>query len=306
MPGMIALGVFVTLALSVVTVAVLQGNVEAERRMVASVDPASMLRTGLAARLDDRLRGTRWGTRLTALLAGAGLASWSPAMFLATTAAGAAVVGLVALPLLGNVTAVAAVVATVAAVRRWLDRRRRARVDRFVAQLPELARLLANGAQAGLAVRRALELAAREMDEPAASEVAQVTSEMELGRTLTAALAGLSERLPSRELSVLVQTLAIQGRAGGTLVTALTGIAGTLDERRQLRREIATATVGASFSGYTVIFMAAASVVLMNVMSPGVMDDMISNLVGQVVLAVSATFFVLGYLLMRRLSRVEV
>ncbi|MFI6424189.1 type II secretion system F family protein [Promicromonospora sp. NPDC050880] len=303
---LIAAGLFVTLLLAAATVATLADNAEIERRMVESADLDSSSGSRLFDRLDERLQNTRRGQRLTALLAGSGLPTWSPSMLLAGSAAGALAMGVIVLPLYGWATAVLATVLVVVGVRSWLDRRRKQRVERFVAQLPELARLLANGASAGLAVHRSLELAADEIAEPAASEMAQVTAEMALGRSLRDALSALSERLPSRELSVLVQTLTIQGRTGGALVTALSGIGATLEERRRLRREVVTATVGAQFSGYTVIFLGFAAVLLMNAFSPGVLDVMITNLAGQAVLVVATGLFAVGYVVVRRVAKVEV
>lgn len=303
---LIAAGLLVTLLMAAATVATLVSNAETERRMVETADLDQLTGVSVFTRVDERLARRRWGQRLVALLAGAGLPAWSPSVFLTAACAGAVLAGLAVLPLFGWATAALAVLLVAIGAQRWLDRRRKQRVDRFVAQLPELARLLANGASAGLAVRRSLEMAAEEMSEPAASEVAQVSAEMAVGRSMRDALSGLSERLPSRELSVLVQTLTIQGRSGGELVTALGGIGQTLEERRRLRREVVTSTMGAQFSGYTVIFLAFGAVALMNAFSPGVVDVMITNLAGQVVLLVATGLFVVGYLVVRRLSRVEV
>lgn len=303
---LIAGGLVVTLLLAAATVATLVENAETERRMVESADLDSTAGIRLFDRLDERLQKTRRGQRLMALLAGSGLPAWSPSLFLTGATAAAVAIGLLVLPLYGWATAALATALVVVGVRSWLDRRRKQRVERFVAQLPELARLLANGASAGLAVHRSLELAAGEIAEPAASEVAQVSAEMALGRSLRDALSGLSERLPSRELSVLVQTLTIQGRTGGALVTALSGIGATLEERRRLRREVVSATVGAQFSGYTVIFLGFGAVLLMNAFSPGVMDVMITNLAGQAVLVVAIGLFAIGYVVVRRVAKVEV
>jgi tight adherence protein B len=302
--AVIALLLLATLVLALLAVAALQDDVAFGRRFVASADPFLPPRTGAIARLDEALLRTRFGVRLAALIAGAGV-KWSPGVLVLGTTGVALVVAAVSVPLLGKAGAVIAVVAVVASVKRLLDNRRKERVERFVTQLPELARLLANSADAGLAIRRGLEMASREMEEPASSELGQVAAELAVGRTLRSALGGLSERLPSRELAVLVQTLVIQARSGGALVAALSGIAATLEERRQLRREIKTATVGASFSGYMVIVMGLGAVVLMNLMNPGVLDTMLSNLAGQVVVVVAVGLFAVGYLLMRRLGRVD-
>ncbi len=306
MSALLVLGAsFVTLVLAVVAVAVTQQDLAHRRSLIAAVDAQTTGPTGALDRLDMWLVRRRWGTRFTALLAGSGLGAYSPALLLLVAAAATLVVSLVTNAIAGRVAAVVAAVFLVMFARRWLDNRRQARVERFIGQLPELARLLANGAQAGLGLRRSLELASREMDEPASSELAQIASEMGVGQSATGALRHLSERLPSRELVVLVQTLAIQSRSGGALVTALQRIAETLDERRQLRREITTATVGAQFSGYAVAGIAAGAVVLMNVMSPGVLDVMFGSVAGQVALAVAGGLFAIGFVVVRRLSKVD-
>jgi tight adherence protein B len=48
-----------------------------------------------------------------------------------------------------------------------------------------------------------------------------VVEQLQLGQPLDAALESLRERLPSREVSVLMSTLTIQQRAGGDTVRAL-------------------------------------------------------------------------------------
>ena len=48
------------------------------------------------------------------------------------------------------------------------------------------------------------------------------------------------------------------------------------------------------------------SVVLLNLMKPGILDDMISSFIGRLILLASFICFGLGVLLMRLVSRVEV
>ena len=52
--------------------------------------------------------------------------------------------------------------------------------------------------------------------------------------------AGPRGRLPSREVAVLVSTLLVSARSGGSLVTALRDIADTLEARKETRREVRT------------------------------------------------------------------
>lgn len=304
-PLVIAALLFATLVLLVVTVSVLQEDAAHQRRLLSAVEASDSVRGGAFDRVDAALRRTALGTRFSSLLAGSGLGSRSPSLVLLLVGASALGAALLVLSVAGRVAAVLAAGLVVLGFRRWLEQRRQARVEKFIGQLPELARLLANGAQAGLGVRRSIELAAREMDEPASSELEQVASEMGIGQTLQGALGHLSERLPSRELVVLVQTLVIQGKAGGALVSALQNIATTLDERRQLRREITTATAGATFSGYAVAGIGAFAVVVMNMLQPGALDTMLGTLPGQITVVLSAIMFGIGFVLIRQITKVR-
>jgi putative membrane protein len=189
---------------------------------------------------------------------------------------------------------------------RWLRRRTDQRVERFIAQLPEVSRILSNGTSAGMSVERALVLAAQEMSEPAGVELKRTTSQLALGWSLDSALNDLSERMPSRELNVLVRTIIIQSTAGGALASALHDIALALEDRKQLHREVRTAIVGSTFSAYLVPLIGLTAVVLMNVMKPGVLDDMASSFAGRIILLAALFCFGIGALLMRIVSRVEV
>src|SRR4029450_979374 len=57
-----------------------------------------------------------------------------------------------------------------------LERKREARRNAFMAQLPDLARILSNGAAAGLSMVSAYEIAVDELDDPAKTEL-QITLE---------------------------------------------------------------------------------------------------------------------------------
>ena len=51
-------------------------------------------------------------------------------------------------------------------MRWYVERARAKRRDAFMDQLPDLARMLSNGTQAGLSIAGAVQMAARELDDP--------------------------------------------------------------------------------------------------------------------------------------------
>jgi tight adherence protein B len=193
----------------------------------------------------------------------------------------------------------------VLAVRAYLRRERTRRLEAFVAQLPELARVLANATNAGLSIHTAIGVAAEELDDPSRAELRRVATRVSFGAPLEDALQELDERLPSREIAVLTSTLIVSARSGGSLVTALRGIADTLETRKETRREIRTTLAQSLATGYLVIVMGFGLLFLLNTMAPGTVETMTTSPAGQVALVVAGSLFAGGFLAIRRMTRIE-
>lgn len=296
-----------TLVLFVIGLGVL-ADAAGQRREVAlraSGAPVESRSTRLRRRLETRLRATAFGQRLSQRLAGAGLQVLTVDALMAVSAV-ALLLALFLSSLMGRLGSLLVVASVFYVADRWLDRRVRMRVEAFVAQLPDVARVLSNAASAGLALRTSLAMAADELDAPAGEELRTVSDSMAVGRSLEAALGAMQQRLPSRELTVLVQTLVIQSRAGGALVSALQNIAATLEQRKDLRREVRTVVSGAVFGGYVVTALGIGSIFVMNLLSPGALDALAGTGVGRIVLVVAGLFFTAGYVLINRLTQVDI
>ena len=105
---------------------------------------------------------------------------------------------------------------------------------------------------------------------------------------------------------MLVQTLVIQSRAGGALVSALQNIANTLEQRKDLRREVRTVVSGAVFGGYVVTALGIGSIFVMNLLTPGALDALAGTTVGRIVLLIAGLFFAAGYFFINRLTKVDI
>jgi tight adherence protein B len=305
-PVLIAVLTLVVLVLAVTGVAV---TADAAQRQRSIGEIASGERTGRVEQLrrafNAQFRATSAGRRLEDKLAGASV-SIAPLDFVVLVGSAAAAVLVLGRRPLGLLGALVFAAAVVYGASRWLERRRQKRVEAFVGQLPEVARVMSNATSAGLAMRRAVIMVADEVDEPAGREFGIVAEQIGLGVPLDQALEDLDRRLPSRELRVLVQTLIIQARAGGALVSALSNIAATLEQRKELRREVRTAISGALFSGYVVAGLGVGSVFVMNLITPGALDALAKTGLGRIVLIAAAALFAAGFLAIRRITRVEI
>ncbi len=259
----------------------------------------------LRSTVDQALRRSGPGRRLARWLAGAG-SPLSPGDFILLCVAASVPVWLLLSLFTTRPAALLATLAlTVAVSRALVERKRRARREEFIAQLPDVARVLSNGTSAGLSLPGAVQLAARELKEPAAAEMRMVVQETRLGLSMEESLERLRDRLPSREVAVLMTTLIIQQRAGGDTVRALSELGTTLEARKDLKREIRTMLSGAVFTSYLVMVMGIGTLVLINVISPGVLREMTGTVVGILALSVAGILYAVAFLAIRQITKVE-
>ncbi|MEW2048298.1 type II secretion system F family protein [Streptomyces sp. NBC_00377] len=255
--------------------------------------------------LDRRLRRTETGRKLERKLAATGLDVTPGEFFVYMLAAvtGLWLIGQATLaPFFGPIAGLLGVWAA----WQFLNWQRQKRIERFINQLPELARILANATHAGLALRTAIGMAAEELEAPAGEELAKVANQLAVGHSMDDALGELADRLPSRELVVLVTTLVLSNRAGGQVVGALRNLTETLEERKETRREVRTQLSQVNMTSYAVPALGVGALFLMNSVEDGTLDRMTGSAVGQACVIIAFGLYAVGFVLIRRMSRIDV
>ncbi|MEU7738240.1 type II secretion system F family protein [Streptomyces griseus] len=254
---------------------------------------------------DRRLRATALGRKLEMKLAATGM-DVTPGEFFVYALVAMAGLWMVASSLLAAFFGPVAALIGLWGTNAFLNWQRIKRTERFINQLPELSRILANATQAGLALRTSLSMAAEELEDPAGEELARVARRLAVGEPLEDALSELTDRLPSRELVVLVTTLVLSNRAGGTVVSSLRNLTETLEERKETRREVKTQLSQVTVTAYAVPLFGIGAMLLMNAVMPGALDRMTGAFFGQVAVVVSIVLYAIGFVVIRRFSRIDV
>ncbi|GAA2996134.1 type II secretion system F family protein [Streptomyces fulvorobeus] len=255
--------------------------------------------------IDRRLRRTALGKRIERKISATGL-DLTPgeyAVYVVASLLGLYfVVGSVFAPFFGLLAALIGLWGGNA----FLTYQRNRRTEAFINQLPELTRVLANATQAGLALRTAIAMAVEELDDPAHEELRRVADRLAVGHSLDDALNELVERLPSRELTVLVSTLILSNRAGGTIVSSLRNLTETLEERKETRREVTTLLSQVKVTAVAVPILGMGFLLLINGMRAGALDDMTAATPGRIAVVIAAGLYGLGFFLINRLTRVRI
>jgi tight adherence protein B len=132
----------------------------------------------------------------------------------------------------------------------WLGFRKSRRLKSFNSQLADTLQLMAGSLSAGLSLAQSVDTIVREGNEPVTSEFKRVLVETRLGVQLEDALAGVSERMKSKDFSWVVMAIRIQREVGGNLAELLNTVAATLREREYLRRQVASLSAEGRLSAW--------------------------------------------------------
>jgi tight adherence protein B len=221
---------------------------------------------------------------------------------LALLGAGAAVIGgwLLAGPALALPLSIAGPAAAGWAVS---SRRRRYRVT-VERSLPEVATAIADSLGAGRSLRASLPAAAGSLDGPPASELARLGAELDLGAATTEAVEAWRRRMRSQRVDAFAAALLSQRLAGGDLAGLLRRFAAGAAERDRVAEDARSATAQARFTGLLVVAMPSGGALFAELIQPGFVVKLLGSPPSAVLLALAAALQVVGFVAIKRLSRV--
>ena len=120
----------------------------------------------------------------------------------------------------------------------YLTIARRRRIDRFTAQLPDALNIIVRSLRIGHPFVSAIELAAREMRDPIAAELAMTAEEIGFGQDVTTAVVNLHRRVGQDDLLFLVTAVSVQSQTGGNLAEVLARLATLMRQRSTLQLKV--------------------------------------------------------------------
>jgi tight adherence protein B len=228
-----------------------------------------------------------------------------PRTYLAATISLAAVGAILGWRLAGPVGSLAGLVGGGGAIEWTLARRRARRREDLELQLREAVMALVAGVRAGLSIRRALEEATRDAEEPLRTYLRDLLRRLEVGEPLEAAMAGLASEIDSSEVALLVATLGVHQRTGGELPTMLEEVAAIIGQRVDARRRVRALTAQGRASGAVLAVLPVAFVTLLSGTSGDGLGAFYRSPLGSGLLLAGLVCEALGFLWIRRIVRIE-
>lgn len=188
----------------------------------------------------------------------------------------------------------------------YVNIKRRRRLNKFNAQLPDTLDLLSRSLSVGHAFSESLNQVASEMPEPIAGEFRITFEEQKLGLSTKAALDRLTERVPIADLRLCVTAMHIQRETGGNLAEILERVAQTIRERYKLMEDFRTMTTSARGSAWILCGLPIALIFVLTAINPDYMAVLLHDPRGHAVIAVAVVLQLTGMLLIKKILSIRV
>jgi tight adherence protein B len=188
----------------------------------------------------------------------------------------------------------------------WLNKKIAKRIQMFNESLPDMISTIIGSLRAGYSFPQALKTVSEECESPVREEIILLLKEMSYGVTVEEALNNLNKRMPSNDLEIMIQAILIQRLVGGNLSTVLETIVKTIRERNALERQVQTLTSQGRLSGRVIGVMPVVIGFVIYLINPEYMVAFFTNTIGRILIAVGVIFGVIGFILINKLTKIEV
>lgn len=188
----------------------------------------------------------------------------------------------------------------------WLKKKQAKRLQRFNQMLPDMLTTIIGSLRAGHSFQQSLKMVSEESDPPIKEEVYLVLKEIQYGSTMEEALNNWKRRMPSGDLELLVEALLIQRQVGGNLAYLLDKIVETTREREKIANQVKTLTAQGRLSGIIISLLPVGLGAVIYVINPEYITTLFVEPIGRIMLAVAAIGGVIGFLLVRKITTIEV
>jgi tight adherence protein B len=202
-----------------------------------------------------------------------------------------------------------AVVASVAGFflpRLYVQRRQTKRHAAFQNQLVDVLMLLVGSLRSGYGMTIAMDNVSKQMPPPSSEEFGRVVREIALGVSAMQALRNLVRRVRSADLDLAVTAIIIQYEIGGNLAQILDTISDTIRERIRIERQVRVLTTQQRVQRVVLTALPFGLGLVMYVLNPEYMMGLFTPGLTLIIPVGAVVLVVLGYVVMGKLSQLEV
>ena len=203
------------------------------------------------------------------------------------------------------VVTAAGIVVTLFTPHLMFNHLRKARLKKFEEQLPDAFMLLSSSLQSGASLNMALENVVHQSPAPLSQEFGLLIKNIRLGVTLEEALIKLEKRLPLPSFIMASSAIRISREVGGNLVETINGMAAMLRRKKVMEGKIDSLTAQGRAQGTFMAMLPIMLAIILSFIEPEAMRHLYTTRNGLMVLAVMVVMEVLGFMFIKKITRID-
>lgn len=189
--------------------------------------------------------------------------------------------------------------------RAWFNWKINARRCQFQIQLESTLNLMAASLRAGASEIQAWEQAALAAPYPARDVLEYVIRLNRSGRSLAVSLEEVARRTDSRELQMMAAATALCAQAGGDLAGVYDRLGDSLREKQAFRSQVEGLMAEGKMSANILAAIPFGFIALFRHLSPQYMAPLFNEVTGNIIFLVCTVLILIGWAVLRQMSRVE-
>lgn len=176
----------------------------------------------------------------------------------------------------------------------------------LIRQLPDTLDSLVGGLRSGLSLPQALGLLSEQLPKPSNQEFSLVVRKLRMGVNMDDVLDELEARIHSNEYTMFTTSMRIAREVGGNLTESLERLADTMRKKLAMEDKISALTSQGKLQGLIVGCLPLFLMWILTEMEPEAMAPLYSTWLGYAVLGVIFLLELVGFVLIRKIVRIDV
>ncbi len=202
--------------------------------------------------------------------------------------------------------AILAMLVTFPLPRLYLRYLKRVRLQKFTDQLEDALLAMSSSLKAGFSINQAMDAVAHENRSPISFEFMLLMQELRLGVQLEEALDKMNKRLQSPDFELVSVAIITARQTGGELTGILERLAAVIRERVRIQRRIESLTAQGRMQAWIIGAMPFLLLLAMFYVAPDMVNAFFSSFVGILVFVGVIVMDVCGFLIIRKITNIDI
>jgi len=180
------------------------------------------------------------------------------------------------------------------------------RIKQIENQMLRAIIIMNNAFKSGKSTLQAVEIAARELDEPISHEFEKMYKDMKYGLSVDTVFERFAKRIDIEEARYVSSSLTILNKTGGNIVKVFSSIEKTLFSKKKLKEELKNLTVSSNMIVKVLLVVPIVFVVMIYLLNPNYFSPLFSSVLGYIIIALVVLMFIIYVIVLNKIMKVKV